>query len=455
MKKRRSMSTTQIIALGFLAAILVGTGLLLLPISQSGKVDVTFVDALFTATTSVCVTGLTTVDTYLAWSLFGQVVILLLIQLGGLGIVTLTTIVMLIIGRRVTLKDRLLIEAAFNLDTLSGLVQFLRRVLKWTFATELAGAVAYSFVFIPEYGVPKGIWVSLFTAVSAFCNAGIDLFGADSLVRYAGSLWVNMVTIAMIFTGSLGFIVRWDIWRVVRMVLRRDLRLSKALPRLRLHSKIVLVTTFVLLATGTLAVFFIEYNNPATIGNMPFGEKLMASVFQSVTFRTAGFFTFSQKGMRDPTALIGLMIMFVGGSPVGTAGGVKTTTVALVVLAAAATAMGSNDSVVFRRSISASTLRKAIGVVVISFFAVMFAIFTLLIVSGGDFIDVAFEATSAIATVGLSRDYTRTMNIAGKLIIITCMYLGRIGPISLAIAFNFKKKRKAMVEYPEGSVTVG
>jgi len=202
-------------------------------------------------------------------------------------------------------------------------------------------------------------------------------------------------------------------------------------------------------------VFFIEYNNPATIGNMPFGEKLMASVFQSVTFRTAGFFTFSQKGMRDPTALIGLMIMFVGGSPVGTAGGVKTTTVALVVLAAAATAMGSNDSVVFRRSISASTLRKAIGVVVISFFAVMFAIFTLLIVSGGDFIDVAFEATSAIATVGLSRDYTRTMNIAGKLIIITCMYLGRIGPISLAIAFNFKKKRKAMVEYPEGSVTVG
>ncbi len=455
MKKRRSLSTTQVIMVGFLAAIILGTCLLMLPVSQSGAVDVGLVDALFTATTSVCVTGLTTVDTFSAWSLFGQIIILLLIQFGGLGIVTFTTSIMLIVGQRVTLRDRLLIEAAFNLDTLSGLVQFLHRVLKWAIATELAGALAYSIVFIPEFGFARGLWISLFTAVSAFCNAGIDLFGANSLMPYVSSVWVNIVTCTMIITGGLGFVVRWDVWRVLRLAIRRDIRPSQVLPRLRLHSKIVLITTGLLLAVGMLTVLALEWNNPETLGEMNFGEKLLAAFFQSVTFRTAGFFTISQKALRDPTALIGMMLMFVGGSPIGTAGGVKTTTIALVVLAAAATSSGRADSVVFRRSITASTLRKAIGVVVVSFSAVMLAIILLLTFSGGDFVDVAFEATSAIATVGLTRDYTRTMTTAGKIIIITCMYLGRIGPISLAIAFNFKKKRKEMAVYPSGDVTVG
>ena len=454
MEKRRSMSTTQIIAAGFLAAIILGTLLLLLPMSQSGKVEISVLDALFTATTSVCVTGLTTVDTFAAWSGFGQAIILLLIQFGGLGIVSFTTLLMMLVGRRVTLRDRLLIEEAFNLDTLSGLVRFLKRVFKWALATELAGAVCYSFVFIPEYGV-RGIWISVFTAVSAFCNAGIDLFGANSLAPYVQSVWVNFVTMAMIILGGIGFIVRWDVWKAIRMVIKRELPFSSAVRRMRLHSKIVLITTALLLVVGTLAVFALEYNNPETLGDLPFGKKILAAMFQSTTFRTAGFFTVSQKGLREPTALLGLVLMFIGASPVGTAGGVKTTTIALVVLAAASTAVGKNNSTVFRRTIPAATLRKAIGVVTISFAAVFTAVFLVLITNGGDFLDTVFEVVSAISTTGLSRDYTRTLNVFGRIVIIICMYLGRIGPISLAIAFNFKKAGRELAVYPDGDVTVG
>lgn len=455
LKKRKTMSTTQVIVLGFFAAIAVGTLLLWAPFSHSGEVPVTFMDALFTATTSVCVCGLTTVDTYLAWSTLGQVIILLLIQFGGLGIVTFTTSIMLLIGRRVTLRDRLLIEAAFNLDTLSGLVSFLRRVLKWTFATEALGAACFSLKFVPEFGWGVGIWKSVFLSVSAFCNAGIDNFGADSMMPYAGSAWVCIVTMALITLGSVGFIVRWDVCRVAHLVARREIRPRSAAVRLSLHTKIVLVMTALLFAAGTLAVLALEYSNPETIGNMSFGGKLLASAFQAVTVRTAGFCTISQKALRDPTALVCMLLMFIGGSPVGCAGGIKTTTAALVFLAAAATAAGRQDSVIFRRNITADNLRKAVAVAFVSLAAVMLGIFLLLTVNGGDFVDTAYEVISAETTAGLSRDYTRTMNTAGRLIIIVCMYLGRIGPISLAIAFNFKKSRKDVIAYPDGEITVG
>ena len=454
MEKRRSMSTTQIIAAGFLIAIILGTLLLLLPISQSGDVEISVLDALFTATGTVCVTGLTTVDNFAAWSSFGHAVILLLMQMGGLGIVCFTSLIMLMIGRRVTLRDRLLIEEAFNLDTLSGLVKFLHRVFKWTMFTELAGAVCYSFVFVPEYGL-RGIWLSVFMSVSAFCDAGIEIFETDSLISYAGSVWVNFVTIMLIILGGIGFIVRWDIRDAVRKILTHDLPFSSAVRRLRLHTKIVLIVNTLLLVFGTVAVFALEYNNPETLGNMPLWQKIMASAFQSTTLRTAGFYTFPQKAMRDTTAMIALLLMFIGASPVGTAGGVKTTTIALVVLAAASTAVGKTNSTVFRRTIPAATLRKAIGVVTISFAAVFAATFLVLLTNGGDFLDAAFEVVSAISTTGITRDYTASMNIFGKIVIIICMYLGRIGPISLAIAFNFNKGRKELAVYPDGDVTVG
>ena len=449
------LSATQVIMLGFLLAVAVGTLLLSIPFATASGEGAPFMTALFTATTSVCVTGLTLVDTFSYWSIFGQVIILLLIQLGGLGVIAFSTSIMLIIGKRVTLRNRLLLESAFNLNTLSGLVQFLLRMLKGTFIVEGIGFLCYLPVFVRKGDVIGGIWKSLFLSISAFCNAGIDLIGADSLVPYEGNVWVNIVTMALIILGGLGFIVWWDIVRVIRLARRERLPLRQMLHRLNLHSKIVLATTGILIAGGAVLVFALEYSNPATLGALPFGRKVMAAVFQSVTLRTAGFATISQSGLRDSTVLLSLILMFTGGSTSGTAGGVKTSSVALILLAAIATAKGSERVTAFRRTIPLRILRKALGVVVISFICVITATVALSVVTGGDFVDVIYETFSAIGTVGLTRDFTRTMNLGGQIIIVICMYLGRVGPISLASAFNFRHKSGGELEYPEREILVG
>lgn len=455
LQKKHELSTAQIIALGFFLTILVGSILLCLPVCAADGRWTCYLDALFTSTTSVCVTGLVVVDTYAHWSMFGQVVILLLIQCGGLGIITLSTFVMVLIGRKVSLKDRLLLEDAFNLDTLQGLVRFLKKVLKGTVLVEGIGALCYMLVFIPKFGA-RGIWYSVFNAVSAFCNAGMDVLGNNSLMDYVDQPWINFVTMALIVSGGIGFIVWWDILGVIREIRKGDVARRFFFRRLKLHTKIVLCTTFVLIFGGAVLVFALEYHNPQTLGPLSLGSKIMASLFQSVTFRTAGFATISQKGLYGATALLGILLMLIGGSPVGTAGGVKTSTFALVFFTAVATIKGEEKVTVFRRTIPLKTIRKAVSVVLV-FSSVLFVMVMLMSVfEEGSLLDIAYETASALGTVGLSRDYTMTLDTIGKILIIICMYLGRIGPISMAIAFNFKgSKRGYQIKYPEEDVTVG
>lgn len=452
-REKHPLSTTQVIAAGFLSAIAVGTLLLSLPIASASGEATPLIDALFSATTSVCVTGLVTVDTFSHWSVFGQIVILLLIQLGGLGVVTFTTSIMVLIGRRVSLKDRLLLEEAFNLNSLSGLVEFMLRMLKYIFAVEFLGFLGYCAVFVPQFGT-KGIWYSLFNAVSAFCNAGMDIIGPNSLMDYSGHFWVNFVTSALIVIGGLGIIVLWDIRRVGQSIKAGDIHPRRFWGALTLHSKIVLTATPILILSGALLVFALEYSNPETLGNMPLGEKILASFFQSITLRTAGFSTIPQKALREPTALICMLLMFVGGSPVGTAGGVKTTTIVLALLSAFTYAKGRDEIEIFGRAIPNSTIRKALGVTVIAFIAAITGTVLLSSFSDIGLIDSAYEVVSALATVGLSRNVTGSLNVFGKLLISLCMYLGRIGPISLVIMFNFRKREEG-ITLPDEDVTVG
>ena len=459
MKKQRehkwALSTTQIIVLGFLTAIIIGGFLLSLPVSSADGHSVPLLDAMFTSTTSVCVTGLVVANTYEQWSRFGQAVILLLIQCGGLGIVTFTTSFMLILGRKVTLRDRLLMQDAYNLNTLTGLVKFTKKVIFGTLIVESIGAVLYMFTFIPEFGWKEGIWISVFNSVSAFCNAGIDIIGPNSLAPYVTNVSVNLITMALIILGGIGFIVWWDILHMAGKVKRKEVPSGAFFNRLSLHTKIVLTTTLCLIGIGALLIFILEFNNPETIGGLSFGDKIMASAFESVTARTAGFLTFSQKAMRDSSALVCMILMFIGGSPVGTAGGVKTSTFALVILAAMSAVKGSEHGTAFRRRLHNRTMRKALAVILISFLVVMSATILLSTFCGGELTDVMFETFSAIGTAGLTRDYTASMNSIGKIIIMICMYLGRVGPISMAIIFGFKKNKYGLAEYPSEDITVG
>lgn len=451
---KRELSTTQVIALGFFLAIMTGSLLLSLPVSSASGHATPFIDALFTATTSVCVTGLVVVQTSAHWSIFGKIVILLLIQLGGLGIVSFTTGIMMVIGQRITLKDRLLLEGAFNLNTLSGLVKFLRKIIKGTFLVELTGALCYCFVFIPEFGLGRGIWYSIFNSISAFCNAGIDIIGANSLTNYLRHPWVNLVTMSLIITGGIGFIVWFDVKEMFQKLFSKETCWKHCLHKLRLHTKIVLITTFFLIFGGALLIFLFEYNNPGTIGNLNVFEKMLASLFESVTTRTAGFLTFSQKELRPTTAMICLLLMFIGGSSISTAGGIKTSTAAMLFLSARSTIQGENHVVVFRRHIPHKIIKKALAVTLVSILILFTGTVLLYVFEGGSMLDICFETTSAIATVGLSRDLTPDLHIPGKIIVITLMYLGRIGPISMAIIFGSKRKT-ALVSYPDEDVTVG
>jgi len=453
--KIQELSTTQIIMLSFLALILLGTGLLMLPFCSAEGIRTPFLTALFTATTSVCVTGLVVVDTFAYWSTIGHVIILLLIQIGGLGVVTLSTYILILIGQKIGLKQRILLENALNLDTLSGLLRFIKRVFMGTLCVEGIGALCYMTVFVPSMGA-RGIWVSVFNAVSAFCNAGIDIIGPVSLMDYVGNPIVNFVTMTLIVMGGIGFVVWWDIWNVWKAYRNGDIHKRFIWKKLRLHSKIVLSTTLGLIAVGTCVVLLLEWNNPETLGSLSVPVKLQAALFQSVTLRTAGFATISQKGLYNSTAFISLILMFIGGSPVGTAGGIKTTTIATLFVAMWSTIKGRNFTAVFGRKLNPSIVSKALSVTMISLLATLVALIGMLTFCKGDFMDICYEVFSAVGTVGLTRNLTASLNTIGKYIIIFCMYLGRTGPISLVIALNnISHQKQGSIEFPEESITVG
>lgn len=450
--KKMHLTTTQMIILSFLSTIVIGALFLMLPVCSATGEATPFVDALFTATTSVCVTGLVVVTTATHWSLLGQIIIMLLIQIGGLGVITVTTTILVALGKRISLSSRLLLEDSFNLESLQGLIHFMKRVLKGTFIVEGIGAIGYSFVFVPEHGLVKGMWYSVFHSISSFCNAGIDIVGNSSFMPYVHNVWLNLVTMTLIVVGGLGYIVWWDVIRVLKE--RTKSKHACLFKSLSLHSKVALTVTASLIIGGTVLILVFEYNNPETIGDFTFGEKVLASSFQSVTTRTAGAATISQKGLTVPSVLTSVFLMFTGGSSAGTAGGIKVTTLAVVILTVIATVKGQEDVTCFNRRISRKTVYKAFSIMMISFLVSMLAIVAIRLLEDGDTVDIIYEVYSALGTVGLTRDYTFTMETAGKLIITLCMFLGRIGPISMVFAFAMKDTQNA-ARLPEESITVG
>ncbi len=449
--RRRKLTTTSVIMLGFFLGALLGTICLMLPFSVKQGQKINALDALFVAVSSVCVTGLSTVNIGQTFSAFGQVVILFLIQFGGLGIVTFTTMILCLFRRRITLSERMLIQNAYNLDTLSGLVKLTMRVMKVTLCLEGIGAVGYAFVFIPEYGL-RGIWYSIFHAVSAFCNAGIDLLGGNSFCAYADNVMLNMTTIFLIVSSGLGFPVYWEIARTVSRRLKRGC--VQDTRKVNLQLKLVLLATATLIFIGMVLTLLFEYDNPDTLGNMEWPGKVMAALFQSVTLRTAGFATIPQEYFRPDSCMVYLVLMFIGGSPAGTAGGVKTVTVILLFASLFAHIKGRKDVIVMHRRIADETIRRCVAIVTFSFTALFVLTAALLAVQGSEFLETMYEMTSAIATVGLSRGLTSALNPVGKLLVCLTMYLGRIGPITLALAFNYQKP-KGEITCAESKVIVG
>lgn len=437
--------------LSFFVVIVIGSILLSLPISSADGKAVRFVDALFTSTSATCVTGLVTLQTVYGWSIFGQAVILLLIQIGGLGTITIMVGIMLALNKKMGIGDRLLIQDAFNLNTLSGLVKFVKKVFLGTFLIESVGALLYMTVFIPQFGL-KGIWISFFTAISAFCNAGFDILSADSLSAYATNPIINFTTCALIVLGGIGYIVIWDILLVIK---KHKAKGFKCFRFLSLHSKIAIFMTALLILSGAVLIFIFEFNNPLTLKEHNLWDKIQISLFQSITTRTAGFASVPQQNLTSASSLVSILLMFIGGSPVGTAGGIKTVTICILVCSAHNTIKNRNSINLFSRNIPKPAVNKALAVLSMSFLTVLVSTLLLLATTDFELLDVLFETVSATATVGLTRNLTSALNTLGKIIIAATMYLGRIGPISLATAFNIRKENNHLIKNPTENISVG
>lgn len=447
--RRPAMHAAMVIALGFLIIILTGAVLLTLPVSARTGQPTDFLDALFTATSATCVTGLITVGTATHWSGFGQVVILLLIQIGGLGFMSLASIASFLTRRTITLRERMVMSAGLNLTENAGIVRLTRRVLFGTLAFEGAGAVLLATRFIPRAGLWQGIKMGVFHSVSAFCNAGFDLIGTPdnpfaSLTGYTDDFVVNVTIMALIVIGGLGFFVWGDIWDN-----KRRFR------RLRLHTKLVLVTTALLLCAGFLLTLLFEWGNPQTLGAMPVQDKLLAAAFQSVTLRTAGFNTIDQAALTGPSQAVACLLMMIGGSPGSTAGGIKTVTAAVLVLSAISALRGKTTVSAFGRTIVSRSIMNAVTMMIVGGTLSLTGACVISYSEGAPFGMCLFEAVSAFATVGLSMGLTPTLHTLSRLILILLMYLGRVGVLTLGVAVLMRHREPPKMQYPDADVMVG
>lgn len=437
----RRMSPAKILVYGFGAVILIGALLLNLPISSKSGESVGFINALFTSSSCVCVTGLVVVNTAEHWTTFGHVVIITLIQIGGLGFMTMAMIVALLLGKKITIKDRLVIKEQLNQETMTGLVKLTKYVIMATFCIEGIGALILSTRFIPIYGLGKGIWFSVFHAISAFCNAGFDIIG-DSIIPYVGDVTINLTIAGLIIMGGLGFSVYLDIHK------------NKKFSRLTLHSKLVLVITSILLVLGTVVIYIIEVDNPGTLQPLNGKERFLASFFQSVITRTAGFASIDLSKMYESTVFFMVLLMFIGGSPGSTGGGIKTTTFGVLALSTISVIKGDKEVVAFKKTIPADVIKRALAITSIAMAIVIIASLILTVTEDANFIDVLFESTSAFATVGVSRNLSPRLTDFGKVLISLLMYSGRVGPLTMAFAFARKSKTKNF-KYSDGNVLVG
>lgn len=458
MKKKLSekrLSTMQLLVAGFLGIILIGAILLWLPFSNTKPIP--FIDALFTSVSAVCVTGLVTVTPAVQFTLMGKVILLLLIQIGGLGIIACMTGFFLIAGKQITVRERVYIQQTYNMDTLSGMVRLILWVLKVTFVVEGAGAVCYAVRFVPEFGFWKGIGFSIFHSVSAFCNAGIDILGNDSLGRYAFDPVINFTTMALIVVSGLGFTVWADMIAVGRKKEEKRRSPGRIFRKLSLQSKMAVTMTVILIAVGFFGTFLLEYSNTGTIGNLPMSQKMTASLFHSISTRTAGFATVGQGELREATIFFSCILMFIGGSPGGTAGGVKTTTVAMLICSCITVLRGGRDTECFGRKIPSENVRAGAAVVMV---AVISLLLGTVLVAGAEpdmeIIDILYETTSAVGTVGLSTGITASLSAFSKCVIMFLMYIGRLGPVTMVLAFIAKQSAgKKGRKLPEKRIMVG
>ena len=439
---REGFNPTRLVASSFGIQILIGTLLLMLPISSRDGCSVSPLTALFTATSATCVTGLVVVDTWTQWSLFGQVVVLGLIQLGGLGFMTVLTLLSLMLQRRIGLAERLLISSTFNLTDIDGVVRVVKLALKGTFLLEGMGAILLASRFIPRFGFLHGLWYSIFHAVSAFCNAGFDLlggeYGAFSSVSGVSDDPVILLTLAaLIVSGGLGFFVWADIWK------------NRCWRKLSLYTKLVLTITAGLLLFGFLYVLAAEWNNPETLGVMPWWQKILNAVFQSATLRTAGFDAIGQGGLREGTLAVSSLLMLIGGSSGSTAGGIKTVTVGVLLLGLRAGLLGREQVTLRKRTIPYQQVLNAMTLVLTVGCVFVAASLLITTIEGLPYLDVVFEVASAMATVGLTVGITPGLSAASKLLLVLLMYLGRVGILSFSIAFLMRRRRAARIHYPE------
>ena len=458
MKRKQNIrwNTMKILVIGFLSVIVLGAVLLWLPVSNEKPIS--FLDALFTSTTSVCVTGLVTVVPKYQFTIMGKIILLILIQIGGLGIIACITAFFMLLKRKITVKERIVIQEAYNMNSLGGLVGMVRRILFGTVVVEGIGAVFYAIQFSRDYGLVKGIWYGVFHSVSAFCNAGIDILGEDSLARYVTNPLINITTMMLIILGGIGFTVWYDVIDNGKKIWYREIPKKWCFTRLKLHSKIAIVTTLILLIAGTLLNFVLEYRNPETIGNLNTGQKIMASAFQAVTTRPAGFSTFQQSGMHEETGFLNIILMFIGGSPGGTAGGLKTTTFALLFLAFHTMLRGGHDIECFQRKVAEDSLRVAFVTFMLAL-GIYVTGTTVIAVIEPDTISlqkIMYETASAMATVGLTQDLTTHLRVGSKIVLMILMYAGRVGPMTIALLFagkvNLQEKMRTL---PTEKIMIG
>ncbi|HJB69823.1 MAG TPA: potassium uptake protein, TrkH family [Candidatus Flavonifractor avistercoris] len=444
----RSLNATRIVAASFAIIILAGALLLTLPIASRDGQSAGFFTGLFTATSSSCVTGLILVDTWTQWTLFGQIVILAMIQLGGLGFMTVVTLLSFALHRRIGLSERLIMVSTLNLNDMDGVVRVVRHALMGTFLLEGAGAALMSLRLVPDFGLAGGLWRAVFHSVSAFCNAGFDLLGGrfgafSSLAGYQDSPIMLGTTAALIAIGGLGFFVWEDILR------------ARCWGRLSVYSKMVLLITGLLIVGGAAFFFLEEYHNPATLGDMPVWEKALNALFQSVTLRTAGFDAIGQGGLSESSKAMSTILMLIGGSSGSTAGGIKTATVAVLLLALRANLRG-REQVTFRgRAIPFGQVLNAMTLTLVVLFVFLIASMVISTVEGLPYLNCAYEVASAMGTVGLTTGITPELTRISQSILIVLMYLGRVGILSFSIALMTGKRRPAKLHYPEINVMIG
>jgi trk system potassium uptake protein TrkH len=428
---------------GFAGLIIAGTLLLMLPASSNSGQVTPFIDCLFTATSAVCVTGLAVVDTLDHWSFPGQFIILVLIQIGGLGFMTSATILLIAAGRRIGLRGRILVGESFGLTRIGGVVRLARNILFFTLITEMIGAIVFYFRFSNLYDYPLSIWRSIFHSICSFNNAGFEIFsGPGSLMQFNSDYLVMFTTAILIILGGISFVVINDIFR------------SRGLHHTTVDTKLVLLITLILLVLGTLVIFSTEYNNPQTIGNLPFPVQLANAFFASVTARSAGFSVFNPANMATYTLFFTMLLMFIGGASGSTAGGIKVNTLGIILITVWNNIRGKERPEVFNRELPLEQIFRGFTIFISFLAIIIFTFFILSILETFDPVFVLFETVSAIGIVGLSTGITPELSIAGKVLIAILMFIGRLGPLILTMTLS-GAQRTSKYRYPKDSVRIG